>query len=539
VPIAGIAAWALASRAFKGGAANAENDGELQESPLPDPQQAPSTPGLPDSSRAGARGANLRLARPEAASRATQARLARAARMIHALLIFATAANVTVLGAGSALRGRDIVAALVCGAAFLVSFRVERRNVTFARLSNFAQTIYRLKAVARGTAVMAAIGFAVPQLGLSLGRVLTVAGALVVVAWFWGLLTRRLLGATAIHRVLVVGDGEKVGRFIGEFSGDPHPQYEIVGLLTETGRATPTDMDEDVTLSEIVEMFDQTTSTSLNGARVLGSLDDLESVLAAELIDTVVVSVRRNRLDLFSRLSAYPGNITVQELPDFSERVFGRVPIDVINAAWFMHMIHPFYRPYSRAVKRMADVVAALFALALFAPVIPFAMLAVKLTSRGPIFYSQTRVGEHGREFRIHKFRTMRTDAEAAGPQWAQKRDPRVTKVGHLFRTTRIDEVPQLWNILCGHMSFVGPRPERPEFVSELEREVAYYQRRHLVKPGLTGWAQVRLGYADSVEGAASKLGYELYYLKHQSLFLDFVIFVETFRVVLLRFGSR
>jgi len=229
----------------------------------------------------------------------------------------------------------------------------------------------------------------------------------------------------------------------------------------------------------------------------------------------------------------------VQELPAFSEVAFGRVPIDVINAAWFMHMVHPFYQPYSRAVKRVGDILTSLFIGALALPLLPISALLVRMSGPGPILYSQVRVGERGREFRIYKFRTMRTDAEIAGAQWAQQNDPRITKTGKFMRLTRLDELPQLWNILAGHMSFVGPRPERPEFLGELERDLPYYQRRHLVKPGLTGWAQVRQGYTDSAEGSSHKLGYELYYLKHQSLFLDFVILVETIRVVLLRVGSR
>ena len=433
--------------------------------------------------------------------------------------------------------GRRVAGALAAGAVFLAAFRLERRNATFARLSGLAQTVYRAKAVLTGAFALGAVAYFVPWLHLQPARVGVTAIALIVVSAAWSGLTRQLLGGRRVHRTLIIGDGEKVGRFVAEFSSDPHPEYELAGLLTETGAGIPEDVDGDTTLDEIVSMFDE--SAAEYGGRVLGNLDDLETVLAAEAIDTVVVSVRRNRLELFARLSAHSGDITVQELPAFSEHVFGRVPVDVINAAWFMHMIHPFYRPYSRVSKRVADLLASA-AIGLCAlPVVPFVALFVKLTSRGPVLYSQTRVGEFGREFRIYKFRTMRVDAEANGAQWAQQNDPRVTPIGNILRTTRLDEIPQLWNILRGQMSFVGPRPERPEFVTELEQSVPYYQRRHLVKPGLTGWAQVRLGYADSVDGAANKLGFELYYLKHQSIFLDFVIFIETIRVVMVRFGSR
>jgi lipopolysaccharide/colanic/teichoic acid biosynthesis glycosyltransferase len=171
--------------------------------------------------------------------------------------------------------------------------------------------------------------------------------------------------------------------------------------------------------------------------------------------------------------------VTVQELTGFSEHVFGRVPLESINAAWFMYLVHPFYRPYSRAVKRIADVVAALLIGVLSLPVLPIVALAVKLTSPGPVFYSQLRVGAGGRPFRIYKFRTMVEDAERNGVAWATPEDPRITRVGGIMRNTRIDEIPQLWNVIRGTMSFVGPRPERLEFVSELERQIPYYNRRH------------------------------------------------------------
>jgi exopolysaccharide biosynthesis polyprenyl glycosylphosphotransferase len=231
--------------------------------------------------------------------------------------------------------------------------------------------------------------------------------------------------------------------------------------------------------------------------------------------------------------------VTVQELTGFSEHLFGRVPLESINAAWFMHLIHPFYRPYSRAAKRIADVGAALLMGMLSLPLLPIVALAVKLTSPGPVFYSQVRVGAGGRPFRIYKFRTMVEDAERNGVAWATPGDPRITRVGGIMRNTRIDEIPQLWNVIRGTMSFVGPRPERPEFVSELERRIPYYNRRHQLKPALTGWAQVRAGYADSVDAAADKLAYKLYYLKHRSLLFDVIVFMETIRVVLSRAGAR
>jgi lipopolysaccharide/colanic/teichoic acid biosynthesis glycosyltransferase len=484
----------------------------------------------------------LRATRPEAMDAAIAARLARTSRTLHAFLIFAVAANVMVVNISDVALSRRLAGAFLAGLVFLLAFRLERRNETFARLSGFAQTVYRTRAVLSGVVALAAIGYFWPWVALSPRRILTAAVLLVLVGSGWSWLTRTLLGGRRIHRTLVVGDGERVARFLSDFAADPHPDYAIAGVVTETHSGENADVDDQTRLGELLAMVagDEGVAAAASDVPVLGTLDDLETVLAAEVIDTVVVAVRRNRLELFARLSNWDGGeIAVQELAGFTERVFGRVPVDVINAAWFMHMIHPLHRPYSRAAKRVGDVAASLAILLVALPIIPLAWLAVRLTSPGGAFYSQVRVGEGGREFRIWKIRTMRQDAEAGGAQWAQSNDPRVTSVGKFFRTTRIDEIPQLFNILRGQMSFVGPRPERPQFVAELEESVPYYRRRHMVKPGLTGWAQVRHGYADSIDAAADKLGYELYYLKHQSLFLDFVIFVETIRVVLLRFGSR
>ncbi|MCW2925055.1 MAG: glycosyl transferase [Thermoleophilia bacterium] len=480
----------------------------------------------------------LRLARPGAAELSLNARIARWSRAFHALITFAVAAIVFLPDGfgGGPLRER-VLASVLGGATFLLAFRLERRNVAFARLSGLARLVYRARAVALGAVVFGAVAYYLPWIDVGPRRVGIAALAMLAAGVVWGGLTRHLLGGRAVHRVLLVGDGERVGRFISDFQRDPHPEYELVGLLTDTGRSLGDDVGGDTTLDEIIAMFDETTSAGVDG-RVLGTLDDLEVVLAAEAIDTVVVSVRRNRLELFSRLSSWKGGeIAVQELPAFAEHVFGRVPVDVINAAWFMHLIHPFYKPYSRAVKRAGDLAAAIAIGLLALPVIPLAALWIRLMSpEAPVLFRQERVGEGGRPFTLVKFRTMRPGGDGS---WTQDTDPRIFRGGVFLRKTRIDELPNLWNILVGHMSFVGPRPEQPRYVAELEGAVPYYQRRHMVKPGLTGWAQVRLGYTDSVDGAANKLGYELYYLKHQSLFLDFVIFVETIRVVLLRFGSR
>ena len=196
------------------------------------------------------------------------------------------------------------------------------------------------------------------------------------------------------------------------------------------------------------------------------------------------------------------------------------------------------YRPL-RSGKRIFDVVAGLGLLVFFAPLLALTAIVIRIDSPGPVLYRQRRVGLNGRIFKIYKFRSMVVDAEKSGAQWASKQDPRVTRVGRFIRKTRIDEIPQALNVLKGEMSFVGPRPERPEFVEQLENAIPNYHLRHLVKPGITGWAQVKYVYGASIEDACEKLKYDLYYIKHYGLWRDFLITLLTIRVALFGIGSR
>jgi len=240
-------------------------------------------------------------------------------------------------------------------------------------------------------------------------------------------------------------------------------------------------------------------------------------------------------------MQAKLGGARVVDLTDLFEQLRGCVPLERIDRGWFLTS-DGFDIAHSRnglRLKRLMDLWVSLLLLILALPVALGAGLAVTLTSRGPVFYSQKRVGRRGRTFIMYKFRTMRTDAEAAGAQWAAARDPRITSVGRVMRALRIDELPQLWNILRGEMSFIGPRPERPEFTATLEASIPFYALRHLVKPGLTGWAQICFPYGASIEESRQKLEFDLYYIKNHSLALDLMILVRTVRVVIHRQGAR
>lgn len=264
-----------------------------------------------------------------------------------------------------------------------------------------------------------------------------------------------------------------------------------------------------------------------------GRIPQLAAVIAEHHPDLVILSDGRRTSETISGLlDAAEAGFRVLELAEFYEYAFGRVPIDDVSNDWFMSVLHLYQRRYSRVVKRALDLVGASLLLLLTLPLYPLLAVFV-LQTEGPLIFRQSRLGEHGKLFTIYKFRTMRADAEAAGAAvWASANDPRLTRAGAVMRQLRLDELPQLWNVLRGEMSLVGPRPERPEFLEQLSESVPFWMRRHLIKPGLTGWAQVRDGYAASAEETATKLSYDLWYLRHRSLTVDLAILLRTLAVV-------
>jgi len=266
--------------------------------------------------------------------------------------------------------------------------------------------------------------------------------------------------------------------------------------------------------------------------------------VSANRIHEIVVAAdeRRGTLDMDELLRCRSRGAVISELQAFYERETGRVNLDSLLPSWIAFSSGTNGSVIGGRIKQLFDIVISLLLLVVTLPVMLLASLAVWLESglRGPIFYRQIRVGENGREFEVLKFRSMRIDAEkVGGAQWAQKNDPRVTRVGAILRRYRIDELPQIFNVLRGEMSFVGPRPERPEFVSRLERSYPHYADRHRVRPGLTGWAQIYYPYGASDEDAYQKLQYDLYYVNHRSLYLDLVILLQTAEVVLWGRGVR
>lgn len=261
----------------------------------------------------------------------------------------------------------------------------------------------------------------------------------------------------------------------------------------------------------------------------------------ARSIDRVVVALedRRGSLPLRELLKLRFDGVVIEEAGSLLERLTGKLYLDGLRPSNFIYSEGFRVRPSQQLARRIVSTLAAAIGLLIFLPFFPFVVLAVRLSSPGPIFFRQTRVGMGGKNFTVFKFRTMRTDAEVAGAKWASKDDPRATRVGRFMRKTRIDEVPQLWNVLRGDMGFVGPRPERPEFVPWLSENIPYFDLRHMIRPGLTGWAQVRYGYGATLEEAREKLEYDLYYIKHMTLGLDLLIMFETVKTILRRRGAQ
>jgi sugar transferase (PEP-CTERM system associated) len=274
---------------------------------------------------------------------------------------------------------------------------------------------------------------------------------------------------------------------------------------------------------------------------VIGTVEDIPAIVRARHVDRVVVSLSETRgtLPMDKLLEMKLDGVAFTHLASVYEEYTGKIAVENLRPSWFIFSDGFRRSRWLPLIKRGMDLVLAALALVVAAPVMLVVAVAVRLTSRGPVLYHQARVGQHGRVFTVHKFRSMMDDAEAkTGPVWAHRDDWRITPIGRLLRRARLDELPQLWNVLRGDMSLVGPRPERPEFVRDLSEQIPYYGQRHVVRPGVTGWAQVRYTYGASTEDALMKLQYDLFYIKNISLSLDLFIIFSTIKTVLLQRGA-
>ena len=386
--------------------------------------------------------------------------------------------------------------------------------------SNRELVIRLLQAAGAAAIVLAIAGLAVPSLILDPSTFLTALGVFVVAILTWRIAFNHFAHDPHLEeRILIVGTGA-VARLLAQQIGTQQDfAYRLVGFVEESDD-TP-----------IVRQHD-----------ILGAASDIDRIVAERRVDRIVVSLsdRRGHLPIEQLLRAKISGVRVEDATTTYERLTGKILIDGLKPSWLIFSDGFRASRATRFVKRMLDLSLAIVGFVLSAPLMALSALAVRLDSTGPILYSQPRVGENGRVFNVYKFRSMRTDAESAGtPIWARDKDDRVTRVGRFIRKTRLDELPQFWNVIRGDMSFVGPRPERPFFVEQLAQHIPFYLQRHAVKPGLTGWAQVKYQYGSSVEDAMEKLRYDLYYIKHLSIVFDLTIVLDTVKVILFGKGAK
>jgi sugar transferase (PEP-CTERM system associated) len=376
-----------------------------------------------------------------------------------------------------------------------------------------------LQATGATAIILAVLTVMFPSLTIGGSIFLTSLGLLLVALPSVRLGLVRLTGDPHLEeRILILGTGLRARALAQQIWSQHEFAYRVVGFVDELPTALPSD-----------------------DPLVIGSRNDLNRLVHQQRIDRIVVSMsdRRGSMPVDDLLQAKLSGVRVEDAATMYERITGKILIDEIKPSWLIFSDGFDASRLTRAVKRGFDIVVASIGLVIAAPLMALTALAIWLDSPGSIFYRQERVGKDGRPFTLCKFRSMRADAEQGTPVWATDKDARVTRVGRFIRLTRLDELPQLWNVLMGDMSCVGPRPERQFFVQQLAAQIPFYNTRHVVRPGVTGWAQVKYRYGSSVEDAAEKLRYDLYYIKHQSLIFDITILFDTVKVVLFRQGAK
>jgi sugar transferase (PEP-CTERM system associated) len=369
--------------------------------------------------------------------------------------------------------------------------------------------------------LFSALAFSIPEFGLGrlaslLGLGIGTAGVTALRWLFWlNTATDRFR-----ERVLFLGATPMAEKLISEMEAN-NPGYEVLGYVDDRPS-------HEITLN--------------NGFRVLGKTHQLQEIAATSQAGTIVVALaeRRGAFPMQPILDCKLRGIRIEDWPSFYEKLTGKIIVKHLRPSWLVFSEGFANTRFTRLVKRVFDLALSILFLGLGWPVFLFVAIAIKLDTPGPVLLRQERVGERGRTFTLLKFRTMVENAETlTGPVWATEKDPRITRVGRWLRKIRLDELPQILNVLKGEMSFIGPRPERSHFVAQLQEKIPYYAKRHTVKPGITGWAQIRYRYGSTIEDAEEKLQYDLYYVKNMSLFLDVLILLSSIQIVLSGKGAR
>ncbi|HEY0405430.1 MAG TPA: TIGR03013 family XrtA/PEP-CTERM system glycosyltransferase [Pyrinomonadaceae bacterium] len=393
----------------------------------------------------------------------------------------------------------------------------------FVRMHDRRELVLRLiQALGLAWVALALAFYAIPHLMIGRGVTLIALPLALGLMVGWRISIHWFLGHPDYgERILIVGSGSSAIEIARETIERRDAGFRILGFI-----------DNDPELL----------GKSLINPRVIGLTNELDEIVRRENVDRIVVAMGERRgqfpsdqlLDL-----SLSGNVSIEEGASFYERLTGRVNLDMLRPSWLIFSGRGRQKRLSGFARVLMHRGVAFIGALLSLPIALLTALLIRLESPGPVLYRQERVGKNGRPFTIMKFRSMRVDAEKDGPVWARSEDDRTTRVGRIIRKIRVDELPQFWNILKGEMSFVGPRPERPHFVSQLAQEIPYYEQRHLIAPGLTGWAQIKYPYGSSIEDARQKLQYDLYYIKNQSLMLDAAILFETVKTILFGRGAR
>jgi sugar transferase (PEP-CTERM system associated) len=363
--------------------------------------------------------------------------------------------------------------------------------------------------------------YVAPDLGFGRGIAALAAPLIIALTLGWRLVwARNARRAGASGRLLIMGTGPTGISLARDILSRPELKLKVIGFLDEKG---------------------ENIGKSLVNPGIIGAAQDVQAIVQQEKADHVVISLmeRRGTMPVRQLLHLKFAGVHVEDAHSFYERMAGRIILERLSPSWLI--LSDGFRKSAMLVwvKRVVDVIVSTIALIVCLPLFAVVSGAIWLESGSPILFVQERTGLRGRSFQILKFRSMYNNAEEKGPQWAAESDSRITRVGRWIRKYRIDELPQFWNVLRGEMSIVGPRPERPEFVSMLEEEIPFYGLRHSVRPGITGWAQVKYQYGASVEETKTKLEHDLFYIKHLSIILDFVVLFETAKVMLSGRGAK
>jgi len=388
--------------------------------------------------------------------------------------------------------------------------------------SNRELVVRLLQAAGAASIVLAALYFVMPTLMIGNGIFVSSLFVFLVAILGWRLIFNSVTGSLKLdeERVLFVGTGDSARKVARQILDQHEFAYRVIGFID----------DDPARVGERI----------VNPA-IIGTPADMQRLIAEHRVDRIVVGLsdRRGKLPVEELLRAKMAGIRVEDATTTYERVTGKILLDDLRPSWLIFSDGFRVSGATRLMKRAVDLVFSLVLAIVTLPLMLLTALLVLLEDGRPILYRQERVGENGGTFVLSKFRSMRKDAEHGGtPIWATDGDDRITRVGRFIRKTRLDELPQLWNVVRGDMSFVGPRPERPFFVEQLAQDIPFYQQRHAVKPGLTGWAQIKYRYGASREDAMEKLRYDLYYIKHLSVVFDLTIVFDTVKVVLFRKGA-